>query len=359
MENKKHKSVSELRVSLSEGSAASKLINGLYEAGTFAQLGAFVKRNTVAADNGDKASDFEGVITGYGAVDGRLVFAYVQDSSRMKGAFGDAQAKKICAIYDMAMKAGAPVIGVFDSCGAKIEEGVMAMAAYAKVMNKASEASGYIPQIAVINGVCAGSAAAIAAIAIYRTIEGLVIAFFGGFSSAASVIVGKDVGAGHHMRGYRNAVASSILCPAVTFCICLVLFLVNQPTLRLFGLESEALFYGKYMLLIYLVAGSIRTCNYITNNCFRVGGESLFGAIMDLVCLFCLSVPATWIAGMVFDLPFLAVFAFVYMDEPIKLFFMSRYARSGKWVKPVTEAGRAALPAFQAELKLLRTRVRS
>ena len=163
MENKKHKSVSELRVSLSEGSAASKLINGLYDAGTFAQLGAFVKRNTVAADNGDKASDFEGVITGYGAVDGRLVFAYVQDSSRMKGAFGDAQAKKICAIYDMAMKAGAPVIGVFDSCGAKIEEGVMAMAAYAKVMNKASEASGYIPQIAVINGVCAGSAAAIAA----------------------------------------------------------------------------------------------------------------------------------------------------------------------------------------------------
>ena len=163
MENKKLKSVSELRVSLSKGSAAYSFINGLYDAGTFAQLGAFVKRNTVAADDGDKSSDFEGVITGYGAVDGRLVFAYVQDSSRMKGAFGEAQAKKICAIYDMAMKAGAPIIGVFDSFGAKLEEGVMAMAAYAKVMNKASEASGYIPQIAVINGVCAGSAAAIAA----------------------------------------------------------------------------------------------------------------------------------------------------------------------------------------------------
>ena len=203
------------------------------------------------------------------------------------------------------------------------------------------------------------SEAAIAAMAAFRVLEGFVFAFFGGLSDASSVIVGKDVGAGHHMRGYRNAVASSILCPAVTFCICLVLFLVNQPTLRLFGLESEALFYGKYMLLIYLVAGSIRTCNYITNNCFRVGGESLFGAIMDLVCLFCLSVPATWIAGMIFDLPFLAVFAFVYMDEPVKLFFMTRYARSGKWIKPVTEAGRATLPAFQAELKQLRIRTQS
>lgn len=163
MENKNRKSVSELRISLSEDSAANSLINGLYDAGTFAQLGAFVKRATVKADVGDKASDFEGVITGYGAIDGRLVFAYVQDSSRMKGAFGEAQAKKICALYDMAMKAGAPIIGVYDSVGAKIEEGVMAMAAYAKVMKKMSYASGYIPQIAVINGVCAGSNAALAA----------------------------------------------------------------------------------------------------------------------------------------------------------------------------------------------------
>lgn len=200
------------------------------------------------------------------------------------------------------------------------------------------------------------SEAAIAAMAAFRVLEGFVFAFFGGLSDASSVIVGKDVGSGQHMRGYRNTIASSILCPAVTFCICFILFLVNQPTLRLFGLESEALFYGKYMLLIYLVAGSLRTCNYIMNNCFRVGGESLYGAIMDPVCLFCLSVPATLIAGMVFDLPFLAIFAFVYIDEPVKFFFMSRYARSGKWVKPVTEEGRAALPAFRAELTQLHTR---
>ena len=163
MENTKRKSVKELRDALAADSKAMDVVNELFDTATFAQLSAYVKRYSTAADNSDKASDFEGVITGYGAVDGRLVFAFVQDSSRMKGAFGEAQAKKICSIYDMAMKAGAPVIGVFDSCGAKITEGAGAMAAYAKVMKKAADASGYIPQIAVITGVCAGSAAAFAA----------------------------------------------------------------------------------------------------------------------------------------------------------------------------------------------------
>ena len=115
MENTKRKSVKELRDTLAADSAAMNVVNEIFDTATFAQLSAYVKRYSTAADNSDKASDFEGVITGYGAVDGRLVFAFVQDSSRMKGAFGEAQAKKICSIYDMAMKAGAPVIGVFDS----------------------------------------------------------------------------------------------------------------------------------------------------------------------------------------------------------------------------------------------------
>ncbi len=163
MENKKRKSVKELRNEMTCGGKAEAVIGDIFDAGTFVQLGAFVKRVTTASDSKDCASEFEGVITGYGAVDGRLVFAFVQDSSRMKGAFGEAQAKKICSIYDMAMKAGAPIIGVFDSCGAKVEEGVAAMAAYASVMRKSASASGYIPQIAVISGICAGSAAAFAA----------------------------------------------------------------------------------------------------------------------------------------------------------------------------------------------------
>lgn len=163
MATKKSKSVNELREALSVESGANSFIDSLFDEGTFVQLGAYVKRSTTSVDNGDKASDFEGVITGYGAMDGRLVFIFVQDSSRMKGAFGELHARKICAIYDMAMKAGAPIIGVFDSCGAKIEEGISAMAAYASAMKKASDASGFIPQIAVVKGVCAGSAATFAA----------------------------------------------------------------------------------------------------------------------------------------------------------------------------------------------------
>ena len=163
MENLNKKSVAELRDLLGADSAARAIIDGLFDNGTFAEIGSYVRRVTTAADNGTGASEFEGVITGYGAIDGRLTFAFVQDASRMKGAFGEAHAKKICNLYDLAQKAGAPVIGVFDSNGAKVEEGVAAVAAYSKVMKKAADASGYIPQIAVVNGVCAGSAATFAA----------------------------------------------------------------------------------------------------------------------------------------------------------------------------------------------------
>lgn len=159
MENQKKISVSELRDQLNAESEARSVIDGLFDCGTFAETGAYVRRVTTVADT---ASEFEGVITGYGAVNGRLTFAFVQDASRMKGAFCEAHAKKICSLYELAMKAGAPIIGVFDSNGAKVEEGVAALAAYSKVMKKAAEASGYIPQIAVISGVCAGSAAAFA-----------------------------------------------------------------------------------------------------------------------------------------------------------------------------------------------------
>ncbi|MBR2460849.1 MAG: hypothetical protein IKB34_06445, partial [Clostridia bacterium] len=161
MENLKKKSVAELRNLLNADSGAREIISGLFDNGTFAEIGSYVRRATTSADNG-AGCEFEGVITGYGAIGGRLTFAFVQDASRMKGAFGEVHARKICALYEQASKSGAPVIGVFDSSGAKIEEGVAAVAAYSKVMKKAAEASGYIPQIAVVNGVCAGNAAAFA-----------------------------------------------------------------------------------------------------------------------------------------------------------------------------------------------------
>ena len=104
----------------------------------------------------------EGVICGYGAIDGRLVFAFAQDSSRMNGAIDENHAKNNCNLYDIAMKNGAPVVAIFNSCGADVFEGVASLSAYGKIMKAASTASGVIPQIAIINGPCVGLFSAIA-----------------------------------------------------------------------------------------------------------------------------------------------------------------------------------------------------
>ena len=130
-------------------------LESIFDAGTFVELGTYTKRQGTNAD-------FEGVLCGYGAVNGKLAFAFVQDSGRTKGAFGERHAKKIASMYDLAVKNGAPVIGVFDSAGAVVYDGAAALAAYGKFMKVVSDASGIIPQIAVIDGVCGGSSAVVA-----------------------------------------------------------------------------------------------------------------------------------------------------------------------------------------------------
>jgi Na+-driven multidrug efflux pump len=117
------------------------------------------------------------------------------------------------------------------------------------------------------------------------------------------------------------------------------------------------MFFGKYMILIYLAAGTIRTCNYIMNCCYRAGGEAVFGTLLEIICLFTVSVPATWAAGMIWHLPFLAVFSFLYTDELIRLAFELWYTVSGKWIKPVTEMGQAALPEFRSALAARKKRL--
>lgn len=196
------------------------------------------------------------------------------------------------------------------------------------------------------------SESAIAAMAAFRVLEGFVFAFFAGLADASSVVVGKEVGSGHLMNGYQYMKKFAVLCPAITFCICLTGLMLNRPLLSLFGLGAEAMFFGKYMILIYLAAGTVRTCNYIMNSCYRAGGEAVFGTLLEIICLFTISVPATWAAGMIWHLPFLAVFSFLYTDELIRLVFELWYTRSGKWIKPVTETGRTALPEFKVALNL-------
>lgn len=138
-------------------------ITALFDEGTFVETGAYIKRRATEFDpDAIESDDFEAVITGYGSVNGSLVYAFAEDHFRSKGAVGEAHAKKICALYDMAIANGAPVVGIFDSNGAFILEGTAALSGYGKVMSSVSKASGVIPQIAVIAGTCAGSAAVIA-----------------------------------------------------------------------------------------------------------------------------------------------------------------------------------------------------
>ena len=158
-------SAGELRDTLTaEGvSPARAALVGLFDADTFVETGAYTKRSYHDGALIGKDADFEGVITGYGAVNGQLVFAFAQDETRMKGAVDSRHADKIEALYDLAVKRGAPVVGMFASSGADIFEGVTSMAAYARILKTVSLASDEILQIAYVRGTCIGTAAAIAA----------------------------------------------------------------------------------------------------------------------------------------------------------------------------------------------------
>ncbi len=164
MSNTATQSAAELKQMLADKTlGAYEKVKLLFDDATFVELGAYTKRRATAQDcQGDRNSELEGVVTGYGAIDGRLVFAFIQDESRMKGAISAAHAEKICRLYDMAMKNGAPVVGIFASAGAKVLEGVDVLSGYGKIMNCVAKASGLIPQIAVIAGVCGGTCATIA-----------------------------------------------------------------------------------------------------------------------------------------------------------------------------------------------------
>jgi propionyl-CoA carboxylase beta chain len=137
---------------------ARERIDLLLDPGSFVEIGRFVQHR--CTDFGMENQKFlgDGVITGYGTVDGRKTFVFAQDFTVFGGSLSGAYAQKICKVMDMAMKVGAPVIGLNDSGGARIQEGVESLAGYADIFLKNTLASGVIPQISAIMGPCAGGA---------------------------------------------------------------------------------------------------------------------------------------------------------------------------------------------------------
>lgn len=139
--------------------SASDRISSLLDEASFVEVGAYVTARNTDFNMQETDTPKDGVITGYGVINGKLVYVYSQDATVLGGAIGEMHAKKIAKIYDMAMKVGAPVIGLIDCAGLRLQEATDALNAFGEVYLKQTLASGVIPQITAIFGTCGGGAA--------------------------------------------------------------------------------------------------------------------------------------------------------------------------------------------------------
>ncbi len=137
---------------------ARERVNYLMDEGSFEEIDALVTHRTTDFGMQEELIYGDGVITGYGTVNGRLVFVFAQDFTVFGGALSETHAEKICKVMDMALKTGAPMIGLNDSGGARIQEGVRSLGGYADIFYRNVKSSGIIPQISAIMGPCAGGA---------------------------------------------------------------------------------------------------------------------------------------------------------------------------------------------------------
>ena len=135
---------------------ARERLDLLLDQGSFTELEPFVVQQNVPED---EAVLGDGVVTGYGTVEGRTIYVYAQDFTVMGGALGEMHSRKICRVMDLAAANGCPIVGLIDSGGARIQEGVRSLGGYAEIFKRNAQYSGVVPQISLILGPCAGGAA--------------------------------------------------------------------------------------------------------------------------------------------------------------------------------------------------------
>jgi len=138
---------------------ARERLDELLDPSSFHELLSFIIQRADLAENLEESLPGDGVVTGYGQINGRTVYVYAQDFTVMGGSLGEAQSQKICRIMDLAAQNGAPIIGLIDSGGARIQEGVYSLKGYAEIFRRNAIYSGVVPQISLILGPCAGGAA--------------------------------------------------------------------------------------------------------------------------------------------------------------------------------------------------------
>ncbi|MCR5702850.1 MAG: carboxyl transferase [Lachnospiraceae bacterium] len=144
--------------------SASDRIASLLDDSSFVEVGAYVTSRSTDFNIKDQETPKDGVITGYGTIDGRLVYVYSQDATVLGGSVGEMHANKIAKVYDMALKMGAPVIGLIDCAGLRLQEATDSLNAFGNIFAKQAVASGVIPQITGVFGVCGGGSALIPAL---------------------------------------------------------------------------------------------------------------------------------------------------------------------------------------------------
>ena len=152
-------------------SLASTRITSLLDANSFVEIGKSVTARSTDFNMTEKKAPSDGVITGYGVIDDKLVYVYSQDASVLNGTVGEMHAKKITRLYDLAMKTGAPVIGLVDCAGIRLQEATDALEAFGQIYLKQTLASGVIPQITAIFGTCGGGMAVIPSLTDFTFIE--------------------------------------------------------------------------------------------------------------------------------------------------------------------------------------------
>ncbi|MDO5134659.1 MAG: carboxyl transferase domain-containing protein [Eubacteriales bacterium] len=152
-------------------SLASTRIDSLLDPNSFVEIGQGVTARSTDFNMTEKKAPSDGVITGYGVIDGNLVYVYSQDVSVLNGTVGEMHAKKISRLYDLAMKMGAPVIGLIDCAGLRLQEATDALEAFGEIYLKQTLASGVIPQITGIFGTCGGGMAVVPALTDFTFIE--------------------------------------------------------------------------------------------------------------------------------------------------------------------------------------------
>lgn len=157
---------------MSNTSQASKRIAALLDDNSFVEIGAKVTARATDFNLKQTETPSDGVITGYGVIDGNLVYVYSQDASVLGGSVGEMHAKKIVNLYNLAMKTGAPVIGLIDSTGLRLQEATDALNGFGEIYLKQTLASGVIPQITAIFGTCGGGLAVIPTLTDFTFMEG-------------------------------------------------------------------------------------------------------------------------------------------------------------------------------------------